>query len=137
MRSFVEKKRKQSSRTTGAQQGSSDSGRSPGCPDDLFVVTRVQMGAGGVPVEVEYGVMDGRLINWRSGPERIVATSLIQLLQSGRVVHCIFPTATGFALGPRLLPQRANGFDILVLEGGLEQVWDWRHLPQMTGSLNR
>ena len=60
---------------------------------------------------------------------------LIHLIHSGRVFHCVFPTATGFALGPRLLALRVDGYDFLFLEGGSEQGWAWRDMPQMAASL--
>ena len=88
-----------------------------------------------MPEEVEYGVMNATLFNRRSGPNRIVAACLIPLIHSGHIIHCVFPTATGFALGPRLLAEHADGADVLVLEGDLEQEWGWGDMPQMAAAL--
>ncbi len=135
MRPFIERKKKETPPDTGKQSGHSEIGPPPGRPDDLSVVTRVKISADGVPEEVECAVMDATLVKWRVGPTRIVASSLVQLIHSGRVFYCVFPTATGFALGPRLLAVRADGGNVLVLEGGLKQEWAWEAMPQMAPSL--
>ena len=135
MRPFMERKRKETPPDTGKQSGRSEIGPPPGRPDDLSVVTRVRIGAEGVPEEVECAVMDATLVKWRIGPTRIVASALVSLIQAGRVFHCVFPTATGFALGPRLLAVRSNGDDVLVLDGRSAQEWVWGNMAQMAASL--
>ncbi len=135
MRPFMERKKRESLRTAGAHSGRSEIDFRPGHADDLSVVTRVRIGAEGVPEEVECAVMDATLVKWRIGPTRIVASALVSLIQAGRVFHCVFPTATGFALGPRLLAVRSNGDDVLVLDGRSAQEWVWGNMAQMAASL--
>lgn len=134
MRPFMEKKRRETPRDAGKQSERSEIGSMPGNPDDLSVVTRVKVSAEGIPEEVECAVMDATLVNWRVGPIRLSASSLVQLIHSGRVFHCVFPTPTGFALGPRLLALRTDGGTAVVLEGGSEQGWAWRDMPRLAPS---